>query len=343
MCDSRYSLIMSSDSTVDANRQAERFQVLALDGGGVLGIFTAAFLAQLEQDIGKPVAQSFDLIVGTSTGGIIAAGLGAGLSAASILEAYVEGASEVFPGPRSLRQLRQAVRPKYPDAGRERLLRALLGEMTLGESCKPLVLPSFNLGSHNVYLFKTPHHERLRRDWRVPLWHAAMATSAAPTYFPAFELPSDHSRLIDGGVWANNPCMVGVAEAVSLFDRPLCSVRLLSIGTTSPHRRRRRRLDHGGLLQWVRSPTILDTLMAGQSVGAFTQAVHLLGPEQAHRVDVPTPAGRFRLDHANPRDLIAAAGDTSRTFCPTYDSVFGDHEPEPYVPFHRPHLKENVA
>lgn len=334
---------MDLNASTGAGRQAERFQVLSLDGGGVLGIFTAAFLAQLEEDVGKPVVQSFDLIVGTSTGGIIAAGLGAGLSAAAILDAYVEGASAVFPGPRSLRQLRQAIRPKYPDTGRERLLRALLGEMTLGESRKPLVLPSFNLGSHSVYLFKTPHHERLRRDWRVPLWQAAMATSAAPTYFPAFELPSDHSRLIDGGVWANNPCMVGVAEAVSLFDRPLASIRLLSVGTTSPHRRRGRQLDHGGLLQWIRSPTILDTLMAGQSAGAFTQAVHLLGPAHAHRVDVPTPTGRFRLDRANPEDLIAAAGDISRIFCPTYTNVFGDHEAAPYLPFHSPKTKENVA
>ena len=311
-----------------------RFQVLSLDGGGVLGIFTAAFLAQLEQDLGRPVVDSFDLIVGTSTGGIIAAGLGAGLTAAEILTAYVDGAPTVFPGPQLLRQLIHPVRHKYSDAGREALLRQLLGDRTLGESRKPLVLPSFNLGSHNVYLFKTPHHERLRRDWRIPLWQAAMATSAAPTYFPAYELPTDHSRLIDGGVWANNPCMVGVAEATSLFAMPLSAIRLLSIGTTSPHRRRRRDLDKGGLLQWVRSPNILETLMAGQSAGAFTQSVHLLCADRAHRVDVPTPAGRFRLDRATPEELIAAAGDTSRTFCPTYLSVFGDHVAEPFQPHH---------
>jgi patatin-like phospholipase/acyl hydrolase len=314
---------------------SRRFQVLSLDGGGVLGIFTAAFLAQLEQDLGRPVVDSFDLIVGTSTGGIIAAGLGAGLSAAEILAAYVEGAATVFPGPRVVRQLIHPVRHKYSDAGREALLRQLLGDRTLGESLKPLVLPSFNLGSHNVYLFKTPHHERLRRDWRIPLWQAAMATSAAPTYFPAYDLPTDHSRLIDGGVWANNPCMVGVAEATSLFAMPLSAVRLLSIGTTSPHQRRRRNLDKGGLLQWVRSPNILETLMAGQSAGAFTQAIHLLGAERAHRVDVPTPAGKFRLDRATPESLIAAAGDTSRTFCPTYLDVFGDHVAEPFQPCHQ--------
>lgn len=261
----------------------QRFQVLSLDGGGVLGIFTAAFLAQLEQDLGRPVVDRFDLIVGTSTGGIIAAGLGAGLTAAEILAAYVNGATKVFPGPHLLRQLIHPVRHKYSDTGREALLRQLLGDRTLGESLKPLVLPSFNLGSHNVYLFKTPHHERLRRDWRIRLWQAAMATSAAPTYFPAYELPTDHSRLIDGGVWANNPCMVGVAEATSMFGMPLSAVRLLSIGTTSPYYRRRRDLDKGGLLQWVRSPNILETLMAGQSAGAFTQAVHLLGVDRASR------------------------------------------------------------
>src|SRR5262249_56292833 len=133
--------------------------------------------------------------------------------------------------------------------GVEGVLRGAFGDRLLGESLVPLVIPAFDLGENDVYLFKTPHHERLKRDWRVPMWQVAMATSAAPTYFPAFCLPGDGVRLVDGGVWANNPAMVGVAEAVSMFGQPLDTIRVLSIGTTSDTRTRGRGLDRGGLLQ----------------------------------------------------------------------------------------------
>ena len=86
-------------------------------------------------------------------------------------------------------------------------------------------MPSYNVGDDDVYIFRTPHAERLRRDYRVPAWKVALATSAAPTYFPACR-EVDQLRLIDGGVWANNPAMVGIIEAVGTLgvalDRSAC-------------------------------------------------------------------------------------------------------------------------
>lgn len=313
-----------------------RFQVLALDGGGVRGIFSAALLAGLEQDLSRPVVSCFDLVVGTSTGGILAAALGAGVSVDALVDLYTENMSTIFPGPRWLRAARGLIRSKYTSEGLEAVLRGVLGDRLLGESRIPLVIPAFDLGEHTVYLFKTPHHQRLRRDWRVPLWQVAMATSAAPTYFPAFCLPGDGVRLADGGVWANNPAMVGVAEAVSMFGQPLDTIRLLSIGTTSDTRIRSRMLDNGGLVQWVRSPRVTDVLLRGQSMGAFTQAQHLLDPDRAYRLDPPAPAGLTHLDRADPRDLKAKAAHHSRQFCPTFESVFADHTPFPYRPLYGP-------
>ena len=253
--------------TTDTNRvrRRARFQVLSLDGGGIRGIFSAALLAGLEEDLGQSIIDHFDLVVGTSTGGLIAIGLGAGMTPSDMVDLYVSGKKTIFPGPRRLRSVRQLLRPKYRVNGLHALLRGVFGERVLGESRIPLVIPSFDLGENSVYLFKTPHHERLKRDWRVPLWQVAAATTAAPTFFPAFSLPSDHVRLVDGGVWANNPAMVGVAEAVSMFDQPLDSIRVLSLGTTTDTRSRQRKLDNGGLLQWVRSPKIVNVLLAGQA------------------------------------------------------------------------------
>jgi hypothetical protein len=317
-----------------------RFQILALDGGGVRGIFSAALLAGLEQDLGRSVVSCFDLVVGTSTGGIIAAALGAGVSADALVDLYVSKMTTIFPGPHRLRTLRQLVRPKYSAAGLETVLRGVFGEQLLGESQVPLVIPSFDLGENTVYLFKTPHHQRLRRDWRVPMWQVAMATSAAPTYLPAFCLPGDDVRLIDGGVWANNPAMVGVAEAVSMFGQPLDTIRVLSVGTTSDTRTRRRGLDHGGVAQWFRTPRVTDVLLRGQSIGAFTQVLHLLGgTDRAYRLDPAAPAGLARLDQADARDLKAKAAHQSRTFCPTFEAMFADHTPFPHRPLHGPNTE----
>src|SRR6266545_1770283 len=79
-----------------------RFQVLSLDGGGIRGIFSAALLAGLEKDLGRPVVDHFDLVVGTSTGGVIAAALGAGITAQDVVGMYVSNMDRIFPGPRRL-------------------------------------------------------------------------------------------------------------------------------------------------------------------------------------------------------------------------------------------------
>lgn len=320
-------------------RSQDRFQVLSLDGGGIRGIFSAALLAGLEKDLSRPILDHFDLVVGTSTGGVIAAALGAGMSPSDVVDLYVSEMTTIFPGPRRLRSLRQLFRPKYRPYGLEELLRRVFGDKTLGESRVPLVIPSFDLGENRVYLFKTPHHERLKRDWRVPFWQVAAATSAAPTFFPAFSLPEDHVRLVDGGVWANNPAMVGVVEAVSMFGQPLESIRILSLGTTADPRTRKRDLDNGGLLQWVRSPSVVNVLLTGQSVGAFAQVQHLIGRDNAHRLDPQAPDGLTGLDVADARDLKAKAAFYSRSFCQTFESHFADHIAASYRPWYGPDAK----
>jgi patatin-like phospholipase/acyl hydrolase len=298
----------------------------------VRGIFTAAVLAQLEDDLGRPIISHFDLVVGTSTGGVIALGLGAGLSPREILDFYVVERKRIFPGPHRLRALRQLVRAKYDPSGLEGAVKRVFGERTLGESQRPLVVPSYNLGENDVYLFKTPHHARLRRDYKVPMWAVAMATTAAPIYFPAFRMPESHVRLIDGGVWANNPAVVGVTEAVSMFDRPLEEIRVLSLGTTTSTRTRPSRLDKAGLVQWCKSTNIVDVLLAGQSAGAFAEVQHLIGPNNAKRLNPQAPDERALLDRCDARDLIAKAAHHSRIFCPVFEETFGSHISDTTVP-----------
>ena len=318
------------------NQSDRRFQVLSLDGGGAKGVFTAAVLAGFEDDLGHPVADHFDLIVGTSTGGLIALALGAGLNARQIVRFYLQEARKVFPGPGWWRGLRRIFVAKYGSDGLEWAVRRVLGDAVLGESKIPLVIPAYSLAENNVYLFKTPHHPRLRRDWRVPMWEVAMATSAAPTYFPAYRLKGDGVRLIDGGIWASNPAMVGVTEAVSLFGRRLEDIRVLSLGTTSSVRARPRRLDDAGLIRWALGPHIIDVLLAGQGAGAFAQVRNLIGKENAHRLDPPILDGEVSLDGDNADTLIAKAAHHSRSFRPAFEETFADHYRQSYTPLYGP-------
>lgn len=314
----------------------QRFSVLSIDGGGLRGIFAAAVLASLERDTGTRITDHFDLVVGTSTGGIIALGLGMGMSPEEILALYIDNADSIFPARRRrvLTKPLSLIRAKYKADGLQGVVQRVFGDTLLCESVVPLVIPSYNIGENAVYLFKTPHHERLRRDWRVPIWQVAMATTAAPTFFPAYSLPGDHVRLVDGGVWANSPSMVGIVEAVSMFGQSLDHIRLLSLGTTVAASYRPRRLDRGGLIQWVRSPNVAQVLLTGQSQGAFTTSEHLLGRGHAFRLNPPAPESLARLDTADARDLLAAAAHHSRDFCPTFTAEFASHQRRPYTPMH---------
>ena len=317
----------------------ETFQILSLDGGGIKGLFSAAVLYHFEEDFNIKIVDHFDLIVGTSTGGIIALGLGAGMSPHDIVQFYTGKGHAIFHERwpmlprRILRWLRHCVSNKFDADQLEKALKDCFKELLLSDSSKRLVIPTYNISADNVYLFKTPHHERLTRDYKEPMWKVAMATSAAPTYFPSFQ-KINHTRLVDGGVWANNPTIVGIAEAVSMIKIPLQRISVLSLGTTDEVKGRPRALDSGGLWQWKKQG--IDVVLRGQSIGAFTQAQHLLGHDKVLRIDPKVPDGLFATDKLSEKDLLAAAAHESRCFAPQFKEMFMKHiaaEYKPVLPF----------
>ena len=132
----------------DENEVSRPFTILALDGGGVRGLFSAAVLARLEADHGVRVVDHFDLIVGTSTGGIIALGLGAGMAPAEIVELYVNGKDTIFPPARRRLYRKPAAlfRAKYHPDGLAAAVTDAFGDKLMCDSTVPLVVPSFDLG-----------------------------------------------------------------------------------------------------------------------------------------------------------------------------------------------------
>jgi patatin-like phospholipase/acyl hydrolase len=307
-----------------------RFQILALDGGGAKALFTAHVLARLEQDLGVRVTDAFDLIAGTSAGGIVALGLGAGLTSADLATHYEELAQTVFPKARRRpwRRIRQFVSPLYDAAPLRTVLTDVLGDRKLGDSSKRLVVPAWDVGRGLVHVFKTPHHERLRRDWSIPMVDVAMATSAAPTFFPAARV--DGHRLIDGGVWANNPSVVAVAEAVSVLGVPLSAIRVLNIGTTESVSHHPKRLDNGGFIQWAKP--IGSTLIEASSRGGQGTAEHMVGREDFWRFDALVPGGLYELDSVDAEDITGLAASVSRELSPIYADTFAGHRAPDYSP-----------
>ncbi len=311
----------------------QRFQILSLDGGGIKGLFSAAVLAAIEDDLNTSVVDHFDLITGTSTGGIIALGLAIGMRPREIVEFYLANGPAIFPRGFWFRW-RHWLRTKFSPEPLKAALESCFKDKRIADCTKRVVIPSYNIGEDDVYIFRTPHAERLKRDWKVPLWKVALATSAAPTFFPSSR-HVDKLRLIDGGVWANNPTMVGIVEAYGTLGVPLDAIHVFSIGTSDAVSHRRSKLDGGGKFAWATGNDAIDVIMRGQSIGAHNQASFLLGRDHVERWNPKVASDEFSLDGAHKADdLVGKASHVSRILMPNFQAKFLKHQAAPYQPLY---------
>jgi len=321
---------------------ATRRRVLTIDGGGIKGVFPAAFLADLESELDQPLASYFDLIVGTSTGGIIAIALGLGIPAAGVLRFYEEKGPIIFRGSKRLGLLRQAVTAKYDPAPLKEALTEVFGDRLLGESRTRLVIPALNLSTGEVNVFKTAHHPRFERDYKMRAVDVAMATAAAPTYFPTHRL-SNGVPLVDGGMWANNPMGTAAIEAIGLLEWAKGDVDLLGVGCTeapanfkaSQSRR------HGLFNYWAKR--IVKVFMSGQSSSSIGSAMLLLGHEHVVRVSPAVDERQYQLDGiAGIPELRALGADQARTQLPLLRKQFFTTRAEGFTPVRTVEKKEGI-
>jgi patatin-like phospholipase/acyl hydrolase len=275
-----------------------RFRILSIDGGGIRGIFPAGVLAGLERHFtgGRTIASNFDLIAGTSTGGILALGLGAGFTATELLDLYVNRGCEVFPPAGRIRTLlrdkQHYRRYLYDSDALQKLLTDQLGERLFGDSKVRLCIPAFEGAHSEVYVFKTPHHRDYKTDRFQRMTTVGLATAAAPSYFRPLE--HDGYTLVDGGVWANNPIMLALVEALRCYDVSRDQIDIFSLGCgDDKYVVSRAEIAKGGLWHWKR---IIEAAMRLQSLAATNQARLLLGPPSVVRIDAPTFTPKLRMD-----------------------------------------------
>jgi patatin-like phospholipase/acyl hydrolase len=327
------------------SRQRGRFQILALSGGGFLGLYAAKLLASLEERAGRPLGRCFDLICGTSIGGIMTLGLGAEVSAERILTAFETSGQKIFSkrprppasGPAAALDLARSVfKPKYTGAGLRETLVSLLGDQRLSASRHRLVIPAVNMTKGHIQVFKTGHHKTYVIDHRRKMVDIGMATAAAPTYFPLAEVGD--ALFADGGLFANAPDLCGLHEATCFLGRPAEEVHILSIGTTTS----KFSLAHvGGVdlggAQWLSGGRLFATMISAQQQLAHAMLSQQMGDrylridstpsaeqQSALGLDVATAAAQRTL-----RGLAEAAFQEVAT-SPAL-TAFLEHEPSPPI------------
>ena len=317
------------------------FRILSIDGGGIRGIYPATFLAGLERRYlgGKSVAQYFDLIAGTSTGGILAIGLGTGICAAELRDLYVNRGCEIFP-PIKARSFEKIIRCwrsffqffkySYNREALARILRETFGDRKFGEAETRLCIPSFE-GSHGeVYIFKTPHHPDFRIDWRENMTKIAAATAAASTFFQP--LKDGGYTFVDGGVWANNPIMIALVDALTCFSVDPMRVRILSLGCgNDPYTVDKPKIASGGLWAWR---DLIYAAMRLQSQNALGQAGLLIGAENVVRIDAPEREKKIQMDDwRRAKDELPGAAEAALDeMGPAVASTFLYEPVTPYIP-----------
>ncbi len=229
---------------------------IAIDGGGIRGVMVTRALAILEREAGRPVGQIFGLAAGTSTGSIISAGLGAGLSAQRMYELYVQLGATIFP--RTLRSLLWPIFPyRYPAEPLIDAFKNAIGEITMGDFWqatppKDIVIVVRDL-VENRSRFVKPWKDEYR-DW--PVWKAVLASSSVPTYFPVVD-----GRYVDGGVGSySNPAYVAAYEAIYCQHWDPAETTLISIGSgRTPDVLKPHQADGFISIQWI--TPLVDTFL----------------------------------------------------------------------------------
>lgn len=282
------------------------YRILSLDGGGLRGLITARLLQRLNDEPGiAGWLDRTDLIAGTSTGGILALGLAAGKTPQDIVDLYKNKGPAIFDESiwDDIRDLGKLIGAEYSNKALKKDLQQIFGTTTLDQLKKKVAIPSFDLDNQA----KDP----AQRTWKPKIFHnfpgadsdgtqlavnVALYTSAAPTYFPSVD------GYIDGGVFANNPSMVAIAQAISSANQPkdraqLADIVLFSVGTGVSLNHITGKVLDWGYAQWIKP--LINILQDGVAGIADYQARELLGTRYQRLQIVFDPSETIPMDAVN--------------------------------------------
>jgi uncharacterized protein len=282
-------------------------KVLAIDGGGIRGLIPALVLEEIERRTGRPAADLFDLVAGTSTGAIIACALTRprAMPASRIAELYEQEGPEIFDPSliKTITSVGGLIDERYDSRGLVTSLRRHLGDARLAEATVAILITTYDLERRQALV--------LRRDDDISMVDAAHASSAAPTYFEPLHL--GERTLIDGGVFAINPAVLAYAEAGGELEV------LASLGT-GEHTRPLpfAKVKDWGALEWARP--ILDVVFDGSADAVDGQLTRLIDGAYI-RLQTRLDAASDDLDDASPENLAALRREAEQLIAERTDDI----------------------
>jgi patatin-like phospholipase/acyl hydrolase len=303
------------------------FRILSIDGGGLRGLIPARILTVLEaklkaaaNDPNLRIGDCFDLVAGTSTGGILTCAYlmpqadnpdRPRYSAPDAVDLYLKNAARIFDLSvwQRIESANGLLNELYPAAGLEATLHEYLGEAMLSQLIKPCLITAYDVMNRAAYFF-TQHDAVKDPGSDFKLKQVARATSAAPTYFECAQAISASQviyTLVDGGVFANNPALCAYAEARKIGTQPTAKdIAILSLGTGDVKTQYSyHQIKDWGNLQWVKP--VIDILMSGTVEVADYQLRKMYeavgAPEQYLRLQSQLPLQNVDLGNSNPENL----------------------------------------
>src|SRR5262245_27383178 len=317
------------------------FKVLSIDGGGIRGIIPALVLADIERRTGRPISSLFDLVAGTSTGGIIALGMtkpGANgepeYSATEIAELYSGRGKKIFSSP-ILHQLSSAwgvLDEKYPATEVEKVFEEYFGDARLKDALTHVLVTAFEIEQRTPWFFRSSN-AKSADEYDFPMKKVARATSAAATYFEPLRLEGEgddkgkYWALVDGGVYANNPTMCALVDARTVYGAE--DVLVLSLGTGEPTEGLPwEDAKDWGLIGWARP--LLDVVFEGVSDTVGYQTTQLCPPvdgkTRAYRLQAQLPNLKTAIDDIDDATdaTIVALQDVAASLIAKHDGDLDD-------------------
>lgn len=248
------------------------FTILALSGGGYLGLHEAVLLRELERALHRPIHECFDLICGSSIGALAAMGLSVGAPARDIEAGFLQYGTTIFPGHRwrshralaYLSSIRYMFRSRYRGEAVGETVDAIIGaNRRLSEARTRLLIPVINATTGRLEIIKTPHSPRNWYYADLAMSQIAVAATAAPTYFPLAVLRDQ--MYVDAGIFANSPGMFGLHEASHYCKVPMEQIHVLSLGTNVASPRHSVHENPSlGALGWLRNGRLYTTMSSAQ-------------------------------------------------------------------------------
>lgn len=297
----------------------QNFKILSLDGGGYKGLCTIACIAEIENKLDLKFCDYFDMFAGTSTGSIIAMGLATGHTASEILDLYKNIGPKVFPCKipfigKKLQFIKQIFYSKFSNKQLKKSLREFFGDIKVEnvlERNKYIIIPTLCLSNGQPRIFKTDYKNgELDQHNNYDVVDIIIASCSAPTYFPAAKIKNPNTNIyeyfVDGGMFANNPSVCALVEAISNISTNKENVKLLSIAPPSEKLILKDKnilpIEYKGVLGWNKN--LISMALEGTSLRDAYISKFLLDKANYLRLKPsPTPNTPSELDSCNNNDI----------------------------------------